>query len=84
MAETATEKMMRQHKDERQRDRMRQSLQAFSERWAPTDQSDIHRFHAELHMLVREIHADAQRPVVDTITNLMRAMPVNIVAPKSI
>lgn len=84
MAETATEKMMRQHENERQRAQLQRCIEGFSERWAPTDQSDIHRFHAELHMLVREIHADAQRPVVNTIANLMRAMPVNIVAPKSI
>ena len=75
MVETATEKMMRQHEDTRQQVRLKQCIEGFSERWAPTDQSEVHRFHAELHMLVREIHADAQRPVVETVKNVMSAMP---------
>ena len=70
MAETAT-----QHEDERQRNHLQRRLEAFSERWAPTDQGEVHRFHAELHMLVREIHADAQRPVIETVKNVMHAMP---------
>ena len=75
MAETETQKAMRQRDDEIQRYHLQRRLKSFSERWAPTDQGEVHRFHAELHMLVREIHADAQRPVVETVKNVMQAMP---------
>lgn len=83
MAETATQQAMRQHEDQIQRDRLYASIEQFSERWSPRDQNDVHRFHAELHLLVRAIHEDAQRPLVDTITNIMRTMPINPPFPQS-
>lgn len=75
MPETATEKAIREREDQRQRERLTRTIEAFSAQWGPDDRRDLHRFHAELHMLVREIHADAQRPVVDTVRNVMAAMP---------
>ena len=51
-----------------------ETIEHFSERWTPKDQREIHHVHTDLHVLVRQIYADAQRPVVDTMTNLIPLM----------
>lgn len=51
-------------------------IEAFLNRYKPTDRYEASEFERDLHMLVRQIYRDAQDPLLDHITKLISAMPM--------
>jgi hypothetical protein len=58
---------------------MQERLEYFYERWMPEGR-DGSRFAADLHMLVRQIYAEASEPANKHIMKVMECLPINIVS----
>lgn len=70
---TVTQQMMKDYEGELRQRSLIRAVEGFSRNWAPDDPREAHRFHAEIHALVSVIHADAQRPIADTIEKIIKA-----------
>lgn len=79
--DTATGIALKEHEENMKQRALNKAIEAFARNWAPSELNDVHRFHAELHMLVREIHRDAQLPVAATIENILKSVPYSPVSP---
>lgn len=53
-----------------------QRMRQFIETWKPEDRRDASDFETQLVMLVRQIYADAQEPLLKHITNMCAAIPM--------
>jgi hypothetical protein len=73
---TATEIGMMQRETEMRKRGFEQRMEHFINEWAPEDNRFSRAaFETELIVLVREIYADAQAPLLDHITKIVMAMP---------
>jgi hypothetical protein len=50
-------------------------IESFFKDYAPHDRGEAAQFHSDLHMLVRHIYADAQKPILAQWTAMMGALP---------
>lgn len=58
---------------ERKQQIFQQQMEAFYKRWEPRDRYDAAQFNTELMMLVRQIYADAQEPLLKHMTSIVSA-----------
>jgi hypothetical protein len=62
-------------KELRERD-LERRIRLFTDAWKPEDRRSASDFEAQLIMLVRQIYADAQEPLLKHIGDICRAMPM--------
>ena len=53
-------------------EQLENSMKEFFHKWKPKDEKLSIEFYTDFHMLVRTLYADAQKPMVDSVSSLMR------------
>lgn len=73
---TATEEAINNGDKERRKRVFEYQIEAFIETWKPYDRRNASRFETELIMLIRQVYADAQEPILEQLTKTIQCYPL--------
>ena len=78
MSETASSMNAKQRSEHEKDKRINLRLEHFLKTWQPNDPIKSYEFNADVMMLIREIHIDAQEPIRETMMAIMDKIPQSI------
>lgn len=68
--------------EEMRQSRIQLRMAHLIEKYAPEDRHEAAEFSAEIHMLVRDIYMDMQKPVTDTMKAILAYSQPRMIVPK--